>query len=131
MTDFVFCVILFCPLQLLNGLRLGNEEISRGATCVRVIFIRIMIWIDGVGQAHTDAGVNRVSIEAVRATVNVQLRLSRGSQPTETDLTETLVRGCTLLNMTSGPSLRNITVYRKSSLNVARFPNDMLRYDMM
>ncbi|CAH8597281.1 unnamed protein product [Schistosoma margrebowiei] len=114
-----------CDL-LLSGLRLGNEEFSRGATCVRVVFIRIMIWIDGVGRAHTDAGVNRVSMEAVQAIVIVQLRLSRGSQPTETDLTETLVRGCTLLNIRSGPSLRNITAYRKSSIVVAHFANDML-----
>lgn len=99
----------------MNGLRLGNEEIFRDARCLHVVFIRTIIWMN-VSEWNSSMSGGHESMEAVRGIVSMECRSRTSSRLNDTYVGETLIRGYRKLNITRGPSFRNVTVHRKSSL---------------
>ncbi|KAH8857508.1 hypothetical protein KSF78_0008575 [Schistosoma japonicum] len=96
---------------LVNGLRLGNEEIFRDARCLHVVFIRTIIWMN-VSEWNSSMSGGHESMEAVRGIVSMECRSRTSSRLNDTYVGETLIRGYRKLNITRGPSFRNVTVHR-------------------
>ncbi|KAH8857507.1 hypothetical protein KSF78_0008575 [Schistosoma japonicum] len=96
--------------QLVNGLRLGNEEIFRDARCLHVVFIRTIIWMN-VSEWNSSMSSGHESMEAVRGIVSMECRSRTSSRLNDTYVGETLIRGYRKLNITRGPSFRNVTVH--------------------